>query len=125
MPIAYWSILVACLLPILTLAPAKIGGRFDNARPRDPDFWADPYRARVWAASQNGFEALPFFIASVIIAVTQGAPGGLVDLLAIGFVLARLGYVAAYYADRPRLRSLLWSIGFLAALAIFLSPLTA
>lgn len=122
MPFAYWCVLAAAILPILTLYPGKISKSYDNATPRDPDYWKDPFRARVWAASQNGVEAFPVFAASVIIATTLGAPQGWIDFLAGIFVLARLGYIAAYFGDRATLRSAIWSIGFFATIAIFMLP---
>jgi hypothetical protein len=47
----------------------------------------------------------------------------LVDLLAVLFVVFRIGYVMAYIGDQPTLRSTLWSLAFLSALGVFLSGL--
>ena len=61
MPIALWCLLIAALLPILSALPAKFSKDFDNANPRNPDYWKDGFRARAQAAQANGFEAFPFF----------------------------------------------------------------
>ena len=42
-----------------------------------------------------------------------------IDMLALLFVVARLGYIGAYLADRDLLRSLLWAIGLGACIALF------
>jgi uncharacterized MAPEG superfamily protein len=52
-------------------------------------------------------------------------PQGLIDGLAIGFLVVRLGYVAAYLGDKPSLRSVIWAVGLAVNLAIFFAPLYA
>jgi uncharacterized MAPEG superfamily protein len=42
-----------------------------------------------------------------------------VDALALGFLLLRLAYTAAYLADVPRLRSTLFSLGFACVVGLF------
>jgi uncharacterized MAPEG superfamily protein len=123
--LADWCLLGAVLLALLPLAPLKWArhATFDNARPRDPAFYADPLAARVRGAHQNGLEAVPFFAAAVLLAEFRHMPQGWVDVLAGAFVVLRLAYILAYVGDRPSLRSLLWTLGFLANLAIFLLPL--
>jgi uncharacterized MAPEG superfamily protein len=98
---------------------------FDNARPRDADFYKDPFRARALWAHQNGLEGFAFFAAAVIIAQMRGAAQPMVDGLAAGYVLLRFGYVAAYLADRPSVRSVIWVLGFVVNLAIVFAPLWA
>ncbi len=122
--VADWCLFAAVMLALLPLGPLKWArrGRFDNARPRDPGFYADPLAARVRGAHQNGLEALPFFMVAVVLAELRAVPQGWVDGLALGFVVLRAGYVAAYVWDRPSLRSLLWISAFVANLAIFVLP---
>ena len=52
-----------------------------------------------------------------------GGPSRIADVLAVVYVLIRLGHMAAYIAGRQPLRSAAFSLGQLAALAIFVSPL--
>ena len=113
------------MLYLLTIAPFKwIGFRaFDNSRPRDPAFFEDPLRARALGAHINGIEAFPFFAAAVLLAEFRAAPQNLINELAILFLIVRTAYVLTYIGDRPRLRSILWSIGFIINAAIFFLPL--
>jgi uncharacterized MAPEG superfamily protein len=125
--IAHLCVLVACLLPIVCAGLAKSPGfgkprregGFDNHHPRQWLAGLGGWQARANAAQQNSFEALPIFIAGVLIAERMGLPAARVDLLAIVFVLARLGYIACYVADQATLRSLLWVIGLGASIALF------
>lgn len=125
-------LLAACVLPIACTAIAKWGafgkspreGGYDN---RDPRAWLarqEGYRARANAAQANSFEALPLFIAAVLVAQQAGAVQGLVDTLAVVFVLLRVAYIAMYVGDRAALRSVVWIAAFGVCVAIFLLPLT-
>src|SRR5512142_2435572 len=125
MTIAEWALLAAVLLYLLTVAPVKAFGHreFDNSKPRDPKFYDRPLRARALGAHVNGIETFPFFAAAVLLAEFRHAPQGWIDGLAVGFVVVRLAFVAAYLGDRPWTRTLLWNVGFFVNLAIFLLPL--
>ena len=124
MTIAEWCVFGTLLLYLLTIASVKwiSWRRFDNSRPRDAAFYADPIRARALGAHQNGIEAFPFFAAAVLLAEFRQAPQHLVDELAILFVIVRIAYVFTYLGDRPTLRSILWSLGFAINVAIFFMP---
>ena len=127
MTIADLCLLAAVVLTVVSIAPAKFDGRreYDNANPRDPRFYTVGLRARSQGAHQNGYEAFPFFAASVILAEMRGVPQASVDILAVAFILVRIVYVLLYLADRPSARSAVWSIGLLCNLAIFFSPIWA
>lgn len=121
MAIAYWCILIAGLLPILTVAAAKFGSKdFDNGEPRA---WLDKQggmRRRADYAHRNHFEAFPFFAAAVLVAKQTGAAPGWIDGLAMAFIAARLVYTAFYLTDVPNLRSVSWTIGYLCVIGLFL-----
>ncbi|MFD1697184.1 MAPEG family protein [Roseibium aestuarii] len=123
MPIAIWCLLVAALLPMATIFPAKLNKSFDNANPRDPDYWRSGFRARARAAEANGFEAFPFFAVSVFVALGQGGDPVWIDKLAVLFILLRLIFIACYYTDRATPRSLSWAAGLFTVIALFTSPL--
>lgn len=99
---AYWCVLIAALLPMVCALLAKRGAfrRGDNA------------------AQANSFEALPFFIGAVVIAHQLGAPQTPLDMLALAFVLLRIGFIALYVGGMPTVRSLVWSAGLLVNIAI-------
>ena len=124
MTIAEWCVFGTLLLYLLTIVSVKwaAGGRFDNSRPRDGAFYADPIRARALGAHQNGIEAFPFFAIAVLLAEFRQAPQHLIDELAILFVIVRIAYVFTYLGDRPTLRSILWGLGFVINIAIFFMP---
>ena len=124
MTIAEWMIFAAVLLYLLTIAPFKPLGykTFDNSNPRDPKFYEPPLRRRALGAHLNGIETFPFFAAAVLLAEFRQCPQAEIDILAIGFLIARLAYVAAYLGDWPTTRTLLWNLGFAFNAAIFFMP---
>jgi uncharacterized MAPEG superfamily protein len=127
MTIAEICILVACLLPIACAGVAKSKGfgkprregGFDNHSPRVWLAGLQGWQARANAAQQNSFEALPIFIAGVLVAERMQASQSLIDGLAITFLAARVGYIGAYLADRANLRSVLWVVGLACCIAMF------
>jgi uncharacterized MAPEG superfamily protein len=119
MTLAYWCVLVAALLPYLTVAPAKARRDFDNSKPRDWEEQQEGWRKRLHWAHLNGFEAFAPFAAGVVIAHLAGAPQGRIDLLAVVFVLARVVYGFCYYADLATLRSVVWTVGFACVVGLF------
>jgi uncharacterized MAPEG superfamily protein len=127
MTLAHACILVACLLPIACAGIAKSRGfgrprregGFDNHNPRRWLADLQGWQARAHAAQLNSFEALPIFIAGVLVAERLQAPQAWVNGLALAFVLLRVGYVAAYVADRANLRSLLWVLALASCVALF------
>jgi uncharacterized MAPEG superfamily protein len=124
--LAYWCVFVAAVLPIACAALAKSGmfgkprreGGYDNDNPRAWLARQKDWRARANAAQANTFEALPFFMAAVIIAHQLGASQGRLDLLAFLFVVLRILYVMMYVAGLANLRSVVWAAAFAVNLAI-------
>ncbi|MBR0793841.1 MAPEG family protein [Bradyrhizobium jicamae] len=124
MTVAEWCVFGTLMLSLLTIVSVKWIGfrRFDNSKPRDPDFFDDPIRSRALGAHQNGIEAFPFFAAAVLLAEFRIGPLRLIDELAVLFLIVRIAYVFTYIGNRPTLRSILWSIGFAINIAIFFLP---
>lgn len=112
---------VAYMAPILIVKYGAIG-EFDNAKPRDPAFYADPVRARGLGAHQNGIEGFAFFAVAVVIAQMRAAPQHVVDGLAVAYVALRFAYAAAYLAGAASLRSAIWALAFAANIALLLAP---
>ena len=125
MTIAEYCIFGTVALYLLTIVPIKwlAFREYDNAKPRDPAFYEDAIRARALGAHQNGIEAFPFFAVAVLLAEFREAPQNLINELAILFLIVRIAYVLTYIGIRPRLRSILWNIGFTINIAIFFLPL--
>ena len=125
--IANLCILTACLLPVVCAGIAKStgfgkkrrDGGYDN---HDPRAWLAKQTgraARANAAQANSFEALPLFIAGVLIAQQAGANQGTVDMLAMAFIATRVAYIVSYLADQQMARSLIWTVGVGLSVALF------
>jgi uncharacterized MAPEG superfamily protein len=125
MTVADYCIFGVVALYLLTIVPIKwIGHRqYDNSMPRDPAFYRDAIRARALGAHQNGIETFPFFAVAVLLAEFRAAPQNLINELAVLFLIVRIAYVLTYIGNRPRLRSILWNVGFTINVAIFFLPL--
>lgn len=127
MTLAELCILVACLLPIVCAGLAKSRGfgkprregGFDNHHPREWLASLQGWQARAHAAQLNSFEALPVFIAGVLVAQGHHAPQALVNGLAGAFIVLRIGFIAAYVVDQASLRSLLWTAALGCCVALF------
>jgi uncharacterized MAPEG superfamily protein len=124
--VAYWCALIAALLPLACAWLAKSEGwrkprsqgGFDN---HDPRAWLarrTGWAARANAAQANTFEALPFFIGSVVIAHQLGAPQTLLDILAVVWITLRVIYAAMYVADLALVRSAIWALALLVNIGI-------
>ena len=125
MTVAEYCIFACVAIYLLTIVSVKRSGsgQYDNSKPRDPAFYEDAIRARALGAHQNGIEAFPFFAVAVLLAEFRAAPQNLINELAVLFVIVRIAYVFTYIGNRPRLRSILWNLGFLINIAIFFLPL--
>ncbi|MGS5087382.1 MAPEG family protein [Hydrogenophaga sp. A37] len=124
--LAYWTVLVAALLPILCATLAKWGalskprreGGYDNHHPRAWLAQQTDWRARANAAQANSFEALPFYIGAVIIAHQLGVFQTRLDLLAFLYIVLRLMYILFYLADMATFRSVVWTAALALNIAI-------
>jgi uncharacterized MAPEG superfamily protein len=124
-------VLAAALMPIVCAGIAKSGkfgiarseGGYDNHQPREWLAQQTGYRARANAAQANCFEALPFFLGAVAIALPAGAPLERMQWLALAWVALRAVYVACYLGDRQLVRSLVWIAAFGVNIALLFSAL--
>ncbi len=124
MKTAFLCVLIAGLLPYVGTMVAKWGfRRYDNHNPRQWLAEQTGFRARGNAAQANSFEAFPLFAAGVIIATLAQVDAALTDALAVTFVLARVGYIVCYVADKATWRSIFWLVGLLSVVALFVATL--
>jgi uncharacterized MAPEG superfamily protein len=132
MTIANTAVLIAAVMPVLTMGIAKAStagkkrsqGGYDN---NDPRGWAakqEGWRARAAAAQNNGFEALPLFVFGVLAAQFAGLDQARTDHLALAFIGLRVLYTAIYFADIGALRSIVWAAALAANIAIFAPTLS-
>jgi uncharacterized MAPEG superfamily protein len=121
--VAAWVVVYSVKLP-MAAAMQRAGG-YDNRHPRTQEAGLTGWGARAVAAHLNGFETFAPFAAAVLVAHVAGAAPGLIDVLAVVFVVSRLIYTGCYLADFASLRSLVWTIGWLTTLGLFLLPVVA
>lgn len=119
MTLPFWCVLVAGLLPYVATIIAKSRRDFDNANPREWLARQQGFRARAHAAQLNSFEAFPLFAAAVVIAHVRGAQQHPIELLALGFIAARVLFIAFYVSNLAALRSLAWFAAMGCAIAMF------
>jgi uncharacterized MAPEG superfamily protein len=120
MTIAYFCVLIMGILPYVATGIAKKGWEgYDNGLPRQWLAKQTGFRARANAAQANLFESLPLFFAAVIIASISNAPQARIDILAVGFVLARIAYLICYVANWSTARSIVWLIGIICVVSLF------
>jgi uncharacterized MAPEG superfamily protein len=122
MSIAYWCILIAGLMPVLTVGIAKFGKGsrgYDNNNPRDWLATRVGRAKRAHAAHLNSFEAFPLFAAGVLVASAMSAPAHLINALAVAFVVLRVVYTWCYLQDHANLRSLVWVLALVCNIALF------
>ena len=121
MPLAYWCVLAAALLPLALVSYAKAGSG-ENNTPRDAALALQGPQRRAYAAHQNAYENFPFFAAAVIVAATMGAPITTINWLALAYLIARILHGLFYVADKASLRSLSYAVGLVLNIAIFVLP---
>lgn len=121
MPIAYWCILVAVLMPLVLAGYAKSGSR-DNNTPRDDAEKLSGAKRRAYAAHQNAIENFPFFAIAVVAALSFGATPLTLNLLALLYLAFRIAHALLYIADKASLRSMAYAGGLFTNIAIFALP---
>ena len=123
MTIAFWTILAAIALPWLMAAlkksPLAVSGKYSNRAPRAMQPKLEGLSQRAHWAEQNSFEIFPAFVAAVLVAHLAGAEQMLIDQLAIGFIVSRVLYSICYLTDWATLRSLVWTVGLIFIVALF------
>lgn len=119
MTIAIWCILIVGTLPYVAFGLVK---GLDPHQPRAGVAGLDGRAARAYGAQLNGFETFPIFAAAVIVSHVVGGPSMTANILAVVYVLLRIGHMVAYIADRQPLRSAAFTVAQLVAAAIFILP---
>ena len=119
MTIALWCILIAGALPYAAFGFVK------GLEPRQPRAGVQGLRgqaARAYAAQLNGFETFPLFAAAVIVSHMVGGPSSATNILAVVYILLRVGHMAAYIGDRQPLRTTFFALAQTVAAVIFILP---
>lgn len=125
---AFLCLIIAAVFPFIFAGLAKFGGqmagkKFDNHDPRTylANLSGWPHRAQ--AVQLNSWEALPLFIAGVLMATHAGVAQETINLWAFIFILARFIYAGCYLLDYASLRSLIWFVGTGASIRLMVAAL--
>jgi len=115
------TLLIAGLLPIVCAGIAKWGAKdYDNNQPRVWMAEQDDWRARANAAQQNSFEAFPLFAGGVLLALVTGTDHDQIAQTCWVFIAARILYIYFYVSNQSTLRTIVWLVGFIAAIRLYL-----
>jgi uncharacterized MAPEG superfamily protein len=107
----------------LSMAMARQPEGYDNASPRDQQAKLTGWGRRAAAAHANGFESFPAFAAGVLATQVTGASPKWAAIFSVTYVVARLLYTFAYLGNIAPLRSIIWTTGFVATLALMILPI--
>jgi uncharacterized MAPEG superfamily protein len=115
------TLLIAGLLPIICAGIAKWRAvDYNNHQPRAWLSSQEDWRARANAAQQNSFEAFPLFAGGTLLALVSGTDVSMISQTCWVFVIARVLYVFCYVTDKATLRSIVWLVGLIAAVRLYL-----
>ncbi|MBD2040637.1 MAPEG family protein [Microcoleus sp. FACHB-672] len=111
--------------PFLVVAYARLQVGMDIAAPRAMFDKLPAYGQRATWAHQNSFETFMVFAAAALMAYVTGQNSTLAAGAAIAFVVARLLHSVFYILNVPLARSLMFGIGSLSTLTLFVLSLLA
>jgi uncharacterized MAPEG superfamily protein len=127
MTIPFVCVFIALLIVYLTRLPVGIAmkkqeGGYNNATPRDQQAELTGWGRRALGAHYNAIESFPPFAAGVLVCYL--AKGSLLGstVLSLIYIAARIAYPLLYIADLSRARSLIWTLGVLATVGLYLLP---
>lgn len=124
MKIAIICLNILILLPfVLTWVTAYFRksqlGSIDNNNPRAQYSQMQGVGARLVAAQANTWEAIIFFMASILSVYLAGVDPKYIAIPCILFVIARVMFIIAYAANQGVLRSLIFIVGAMCCFYMF------
>jgi len=120
----FFCLLLAVLIPYVLSAVGgyyrtRQFGALDNESPRQQQASLEGVGARVQAAQDNAREALPVFLAAVLVAHLAGVDAGTTATLSVAFIFFRVLHAVCYVANWATLRSVAFLAGFACCLVLF------
>lgn len=103
---------------------AQMGVRYTGGN-RDEERRPTGTPGRLFRALDNHFEALLLFTVAVLVVVLGDRSSPLTEACAWVYLVARLVYVPAYASGVFLVRSLVWTVGFVATTVMLLAALLA
>lgn len=105
-------------------ANLDVGTRYSmSARDTDPPRPLSPLGGRLQRALTNQFESLILFTAAVVTLTLSDQSTPFTATCAWAFVIARTLFLPAYAFGLTPWRSIIWFIGFLATISLFIAAL--
>lgn len=112
---------------ILYAVPANLElGTDKTMGPRDDPNLTDglsPTTRRLKRAMENHFESLALFTIAVVVVTLGDKSSGFTAFCAHAYLVARILYVPAYASGLVPWRSVIWSVGFTAIVAMLVAAL--
>lgn len=109
---------------VLMAAPANAqAGPERTTGPRDEPLHLTGLAGRLKRAMDNHFEGLILFTLAVVVVTLAGASNGFTAAMAWAYLAARVAYVPAYAYGLSPWRSVIWTVGFAATIAMIVSAL--
>lgn len=109
---------------VLMAVPANLQlGPDYTAGPRDEGRQPTGVPGRLWRAMNNHFEGLILFTLAVVVVTLGQKSSPLTEACAWAYLAARVLYIPAYATGVKYLRSLIWSVGFLATAIMLIAAL--
>ncbi len=100
----------------LAIAMGKQAGGYDNSTPRAQQESLTGADKRALGAHQNCIEAFPLFAVGVCLALWAQADIETIQYLCGAFIIARTLYLVCYLLNLDKLRSSIWSVGFISSI---------
>ena len=94
-----------------------------SSRDDPPSQSLSPTSARLKRALDNHFEGLILFTLAVVVVTLSGQNTTFTAICAWTYLVARVLYVPAYALDLTPWRTIVWTVGFLATVAMILAAL--
>ena len=118
----YGFLVIVVLLIQVSLAAIEFGLPY-LATSRDGDRKQTGVGGRAARCLDNSVVALALFAPAVLLLAVTDAFTGMTLLAAQAFLIARLIYTGVYLAGIPWLRTIIWLVGFLATVYLYLAAI--
>ena len=110
---------VLIYVPFLVVGYGRFQVGYDRSAPRAMLDKLPAYAQRATWAHQNAFESFSLFAPAALMAYLTGQDSRLALGAAVAYIIARLCYPVFYILDMPSLRSLMFGIGNLGVILLF------
>jgi len=118
--ILYVVLLLGVQILTQTIAGERSYGVGYGVGARDNKVETNIYHGRATRALQNLIEAMLLFVPIVLVLHLAGVSNSVTLLATKIFVAARIGFFILYMLGTPWLRTILWAIGTMSIIALFL-----